>query len=343
MSLLSTAGTIGRHVTKHNKIDEPKSLIKSKAFCEKGELMEIITLTLNPAIDVHCKCDDFCAHKESIASILSRDMGGKGINLSRALASCGKSHKTLVVVGDENGEEFLKLLQKDGLDVSCVQTEGRIRENITVHQKDKKETRLSFEGFRAQESLIDCVLENIPSDLTNTVITFTGSAPNGIPKQKIIEFLFEVKERGAKLVLDSRSLSTEEIVSLSPWLIKPNEDETEIYSGKKITSPKIAEEVALDFHKKGVENVLISLGGRGAVLANNDGVFYLPAPCIKVVSTIGAGDSMIAGFISGAIDKKGSKEQLAYSIACGSSACETEGTKPPKAERIEELYRLILG
>ncbi len=343
MSLLFTAGIIGLRVTKHNFIDEQKALSKVRLFVKKVKIMEIITLTLNPAIDVHCKCDDFCAHKESIASIISRDMGGKGINLSRALLSCGKSHKTLVVVGDENGEEFLKLLQKDGLDVACVQTKGRIRENITVHQKDKKETRLSFEGFKVQENLIDAILEKIPNDLTNTVVTFTGSAPNGISKQKIIEFLLKIKERGAKLVLDSRSLSIEEILSVSPWLIKPNEDETETYSGKKLSSIAVAREVALDFHKKGVENVLISLGERGAVFANNNGVICLSAPKVKVVSTIGAGDSMIAGFISSAIDKKENKEQLAYSIACGSSACETEGTKPPQKERIKKLYDMILS
>ena len=304
--------------------------------------MEIITLTLNPAIDVHCTCDDFCAQKESIAKITSRDMGGKGVNLSRALLSCGKNHKTLVVVGNENGEEYLTNLEKDGLSMIAVKSNGRIRENITLHQQGKKETRISFDGFLASDELIDLVLGAIPKNLESVIVTFTGSVPNGISKEKITTFLKEVKSRGAKLVLDSRSLTLSDILSLSPWLIKPNEDETEAYSGKKVENLESAKEIALDFHKKGVENALISLGSRGAVLATGGEVIELGAPSVKVVSTIGAGDSMIAGFVASSVDGKTKKECLAYSIACGSAACEQAGTKPPKRERIEELFEKIL-
>ena len=300
--------------------------------------MKIITLTLNPAIDVHAKCDDFGEQKESIASIMSRDMGGKGVNLSRALLSSGIKHQCLVVVGDENGEEFVSGLKGDGLDLTVVQTSGRIRENITIHQKGKKETRLSFEGFQATNELLDKVKKAIPSNLTDTILTFTGSAPNGIAKEKLIEFLQEMKNRGAKLVLDSRTLSIENIISLSPWLIKPNEDEAKTYSGKEITDEIVAQEVARTFYKAGVENVLMSLGSRGAVLSCEEGDFYKKAPNIKAVSTIGAGDSMIAGFIAKSIEGGSKQNCLSYAIACGSSACLEEGTKAPKKENITKLF-----
>ncbi len=303
--------------------------------------MKVITLTLNPAIDVHARCDDFGEQKESIASILSRDMGGKGVNLSRALLSCGKKHKCLVVVGDENGEEFVRGLKENGLDLIVIQVQGRIRENVTIHQKGKKETRLSFEGFQVGKELLSEVKKAIPTDLSDTIVTFTGSAPKGIDKEKLIEFLQELKARGAKLVLDSRSLSIDDIISLSPWLIKPNEDEAKTYSGKEISDEKVGLAVAREFREKGVENVLMSLGSRGAVLSCKEGDFYKKAPSINAVSTIGAGDSMIAGFIARSIEGDGKQSCLNYAIACGSSACMEEGTNPPKKERIEELLKSI--
>lgn len=301
--------------------------------------MKVITLTLNPAIDVHCECNDFALKKESIAKIISRDMGGKGVNLSRALLSCGKKHKSLVVTGAENGDEFKRELDKDGLDLIEVSIDGRIRENITIHQAEVGETRLSFEGFTAPSDLLEKVLDAIPSDLSDYILTFTGSTPKGASKESVMDFLKKLKGRGAKLVLDSRSLTIEDIIAVSPWLIKPNEDESKTYSGLEMTDFKQAKQVAKKFHDSGVENALISLGGRGAVLVNNDGEFEAVAPKIEVLSTIGAGDSMIAGFISAELDGMTSADKLNFAISCGSSACMERGTKAPKIENITKLFK----
>lgn len=300
--------------------------------------MKVITLTLNPAIDVHCECNDFALKKESIAKIISRDMGGKGVNLSRALLSCGKKHKSLVVTGSENGDEFLRGLALDGLDVIEVSIDGRIRENITIHQTGVGETRLSFDGFTAPSDLLERVISAIPTDLSDYIVTFTGSTPKGVSKESVMNFLKKLKGRGAKLVLDSRSLTIEDIVSLSPWLIKPNEEESKTYSGLEMTDYNAAKLVAKKFHDSGVENVLISLGGRGAVLVNDDCEFESVAPKIEVLSTIGAGDSMIAGFISAELDRMTSADKLNFAISCGSSACMESGTKAPKIENITKLF-----
>ena len=95
--------------------------------------MKIVTLTLNPAFDVHCFCDNFKPYHESIAQMTSRDAGGKGVNVSRALTANGTENLAIVVVGKENGTEFCQALQKDGLSVFAIWVDGRIRENITLH------------------------------------------------------------------------------------------------------------------------------------------------------------------------------------------------------------------
>ena len=119
--------------------------------------MKIITVTLSPAFDIHCNTESFAAEHENFANITSYDAGGKGINLSRALLACGTKSLAIVAVGKENGASFLSALDSDALSYKSIELEGRIRENVTIHVKDKKETRLSFNGFVADKSLIEKV------------------------------------------------------------------------------------------------------------------------------------------------------------------------------------------
>ena len=123
--------------------------------------MKIVTLTLNPAFDVHCFCDNFKPYHESIAQITSRDAGGKGVNISRALKANGTENLAIVIVGKENGAEFCQDLEKDGLSVSAVWVDGRIRENITLHQTKNPETRISFEGFSCDNGVLEEIKERI--------------------------------------------------------------------------------------------------------------------------------------------------------------------------------------
>lgn len=97
--------------------------------------MKIVTLTLNPAFDMHCFAENFRPYHESIAEITSLEAGGKGVNVSRALSANGVENLAVVVVGKENGDAFLSALEKDGLTCAPVWTDGRIRENVTLHEK----------------------------------------------------------------------------------------------------------------------------------------------------------------------------------------------------------------
>ena len=121
--------------------------------------MKITTLTLNPAFDLHCYADAFLPQRENIFEITARDAGGKGVNVSRALKANSVENAAVCIVGSENGEEFLASLRAEGLTVRAVKAAGRIRENITLHEKEKAETRISFKGFAADEGLLAEVLD----------------------------------------------------------------------------------------------------------------------------------------------------------------------------------------
>jgi 1-phosphofructokinase family hexose kinase len=171
----------------------------------------------------------------------------------------------------------------------------------------------------------------------NTIITFTGSIPNGITTQDVLQLLRDFRNRGAKIVVDSRSVSMAELIDFKPWLIKPNKDEAEGYASKSIQTIDDAVEIAQTFQKNGIENVVISLGGDGAVWACKDEMMVGQSPKVNVLSTIGAGDSMLAGFIDGTAKGLNPLEILKRAIAYGTAACMQEGTLPPQKQDIQAL------
>lgn len=299
--------------------------------------MKIYTLTLNPAYDVHAAVDGFAAGKENFATVLSRDAGGKGVNVSRALLCGGVENTAIVAVGKENGDEFKNRLQREGLRCVFLERAGRIRENLTLHVAGEKETRISFSGF----SLDDGVFEDLDGMLDvskGDVVAFTGSVPEGVSITRVKAFLKGLKERGVRLAVDSRSLSIADITEIEPWLVKPNEEEFAKYFGVEVNGFDDCVLYATELSLNGVENVMVSLGERGAMLAS-DGLYIATPPKVKAKSTIGAGDSAIAGFISAFVADMGSANCLKVAVAYGTAACLTDGTNAPNRSDIDEILK----
>ena len=301
--------------------------------------MKIYTLTLNPAYDIHAYTAHFEPFHENLAEILSREAGGKGVNISRALTVYGTQNTALVVVGKDNCADFLSELDKAKMSYMTFEREGRIRENLTLHTSDSDETRISFSGFSADESLLFEAEEKIEPE--NSIVTFTGRVPKGISMSAVKSFLKRLSQRGAKIVIDSRSFTLEDIFEVKPWLIKPNQEEISEFFGCNIETVVSAAEKAREIGARGVENVMISLGAQGAILFDGKKIHTATPPKITAVSTIGAGDSSIAGFISAYSEEKSAAECLRLAVAFGSSACLTEGSMPPRKQDIEEIYQKI--
>lgn len=299
--------------------------------------MNIYTITLNPAYDVHADAEHFAAFHENLAHVTSREAGGKGVNLSRALKNGGTEHTTIVVLGKDNCTEFKEDLAKAGLTTLFLAKPGRIRENLTLHCANQPETRISFSGFPADDSLLDEVAELMEVD-EDTVITFTGRVASGMSMEKVKAFLKGLQAKGAKIVLDSKSFTLEDIFEVSPWLIKPNQEEIAEYLNCPIDTLDEAVEKAKIFAQHGVTNVMVSLGEQGAMLLCGDSTYIATPPAIDAKSTIGAGDSTLAGFVAAADRGEDPAGCLRNAVTYGTAACMTAGTLPPTAEGIAEIY-----
>jgi len=304
--------------------------------------MKIITLTLNPAFDVHCFSENFQPFQENLAKITNNEAGGKGVNISRALTVCGTENLPFVVLGEENGESFARAMSADGMTYRTISVRGRIRENITIHTDNADETRISFAGFDAPADLLAQVENALADEIDGeTVVTLTGRNPSGVGIEETKAMLRRFAEKGAKIVIDSRSFSLSDLVEMKPWLIKPNQEEISAYLGREIESLDEVIEAAKKLHEGGMANVMISLGSKGALLVSDEGIFSAKPPKIEALSTIGAGDSSIAGFLAASSEGLGAKDALCRAVAYGTAACLTEGTKPPRPEDVTCVMREI--
>ncbi len=302
--------------------------------------MDIITLTLSPAYDVHVYAPSFLIGRENHVKTISNNCGGKGLNISRALGEYGIKNTAILLLGDENCEVFENTVLNKNIVPRVLKTNGRIRENITVHTDSGEETRISFDGFSADGSVISKLRESLLLRCGD-ILTVTGSIPPGIDIKEFLEYLSELKESGIKIVIDSRSLSLADIAKIKPLLIKPNAEEVSKYLNREIKEIKEAVFAASELSALGVENVIISLGELGAVLSAQGRTFIAKAPKIDTVSTIGAGDSMIAGFIAATKSGMDIEEALKYAVAFGSAACLSEGSLPPEKSNIQSLINKI--
>lgn len=303
--------------------------------------MKIITITLNPAFDVHCNIENMQLYKENYVSSFVKHAGGKGINISRALTSFGVENTALCVLGKSGAEEFLTGVKNESVACIPIMADGRIRENITIHSSGK-ETRISFEGFSIDKEILDSVYKTIETEkCDDLLITFTGRLCKGITTRAAIEMLKRIKSLGAKLIVDCNSFRLEDLAELKPFLIKPNEQEISDLMGYDIKTVDDAVAAVSKLNGHCAENIIVSLGDKGFVYGGMNGIFNITVPQISPVSTIGAGDSLIAGFVAGMSMKADTDETLKLAASFGTAACMTEGTTPPDKADIVNLKNEI--
>ena len=284
------------------------------------------TVTLSPAIDLHLSLPSLAVGREQNARVIGRFAGGKGINVSTVLDSYGIENRALCLLGEQNGSEFRAFphLPKNLLPFSVG---GSVRENITLHSAEG-ETRISLadkidpvSAKNACKALFDAI------EPGNRFVAFCGSVPNGISEDFLIDRLRTVQKNGALLLCDSRSLSAAALKEILPYCIKPNEFEFSALCGGD-------EKEALSLAR----NVLLTNGGKDGLFLSEKRRFRLIPPHIAPVSTVGAGDSTLAGFIVGKMRGLAESEALRLALAFGSAACLTDGTAPPERKTADALF-----
>lgn len=294
----------------------------------------IYTLTLNPSLDYTIHVNDFAPGKINRTDAEEIFVGGKGINVSLVLKQLGYDSVVLGFVGGFTGNEIERFLQKEKIRTDLVLVEGNSRINIKMESNE--ETAINGMGPIISEENINALLEKIKQIHDGDVLIISGSVPSSLPKDIYQQILKVLSDTETDIVVDAEKELLLNTLNDHPFLIKPNDEELSEIVGRKIDTFSDALQGAGFLQENGARNVLVSMGSKGACLLEENGKEYIFEGLKgKVINTVGAGDSMVAGFIAGWLKKKDYAYALKIGSLAGSATAFSLGlcTK----EKIEEL------
>ncbi len=305
----------------------------------------ITTLTLNPCIDKTVTVKSFDAERVNRAESVRLDPGGKGINVSLALAALGIKSRAVGVLC-RGGEAISEALERAGVEGLFIPSPGEIRTNLKIFDRSSRRTiELNEQNPPLPENCLKkAVAEVCKSSADSEVLVLSGSVPPGVGESVYREIIEAARLANPeiKTVLDAGGGLLKNGLGARPFLIKPNVEELEQTFGVKIGSDaeavSLCRKIIADF---GVGAVLLSMGSDGALAVTSGAAFRGKAVRIEPKSAQGAGDAMVAGACAAILgDKTGADELLKFGLACAAGAVESEGTGFGSRERFEELLKL---
>ena len=296
------------------------------------------TITLNPAIDMLTKVENFELGKLNRTGESDYVVGGKGINISLLLKNIGKESKALGFIAGFTGYFIKDELKKLGIESDFVETKGFTRINIKL--TTDTETEINSQSSKVSEENIKEFFGTLEGLNSEDTVFLSGNIIPGMESDDFVKIAEKVKQKGAKLVVDSNKDMVLNTLKYKPFIVKPNEFELGEMFGAKLDSADDIKKYARKLQEMGAQNVLVSRGSKGAILFTSNGdVLGANIAKGKVVSTIAAGDSMLAMFVAKYDETKDYALSLQYASAAGGATSFSAGVG--KKELIEELLPQI--
>lgn len=304
----------------------------------------IITLTFNPCVDKSTTINGLVPEKKLHCSPPVFGPGGGGINVARALKDLGVDATAIYPSGGYSGKFLNHLMEAEGLQFKAIETATHTRENFIVQDKATNlQYRFGMPGTgitqeEGQELLQE--VERSPADF----IVVSGSLLPGMPVDIVAQVAQIAKDKGARLVIDTSGEALKRALDVGVYLLKPNLGELSSLVGKEEVSHETVDEIAREIIRRGqCQMVVVSMGPQGAKLITKDEIIVVSAPLVKQVSTLGAGDSMVAGMVLALSKNRPLKKVLQLGVACGTAATITHGSELCRREDVERLYKIIAG
>ena len=303
----------------------------------------ILTLTANPSHDRTVTLSEPLCHGavQRATAVLSQ-AGGKGVNISRASVAAGVP--TLAVLPAPKDDPFVHELLAAGIDCRPIAHPGDLRVNITISDPDGTTTKLNSPGPAMTDATRDALCEALHLRARDSDwVVLAGSLPPGAPVDWYAELVGVLADTGARVAVDTSDEPLRALVDgldvAAPHLMKPNGHELASLTGHDGDAlekdPVAAAHAARELVDRGVAHVLVTLGGDGAVLVDAEAAWHASPPPTTVVSTVGAGDSSLFGYLLGAIEGRPPSERLALAVAYGSAAAGLPGTTIPHPQHVD--------
>ncbi|KAA5544944.1 1-phosphofructokinase family hexose kinase [Adhaeribacter rhizoryzae] len=303
--------------------------------------MKIVTLTINPAVDKSTYVDELSPDNKLRCDAPIFEPGGGGINVSRAIKRMGGDSLAYYLAGGSTGNVLCQLLDKEGLTHIPIPSIKWTRENFAVTERTTdRQYRFGMPGSEIPEEEWKYSLIKLEKTSPKPeYIVASGSLPRGVPNDYYARVATIAKNMGAKLILDTSGEALKKAAGIGVYLLKPNISELAKLAGKESLEEHEREGFAQQLVRDGMcEVMVVSMGAQGAMLVTKDQIEYVAPPEIKPKSTVGAGDSMVAGMVFTLAQGWPLCEVIKYGVAAGTATTMTPGSELCNKADIEEIY-----
>ena len=285
----------------------------------------IYTITFNPALDYITQVENFKTGEINRTKTETILPGGKGLNVSIVLKNLGIENTALGFVAGFTGEELIKKLEAQGVKTDFVKVkEGITRINVKISSLNNnkvEETALNGMGPQITKENIDELLKKISNMIASDFVILSGNIAKNLENNIYEKICKILKEKGITFIVDSTQDLLINVLKYNPFLIKPNKEELEETVKCNIHTKEDIINSAKTLQEMGAQNVLVSLGNDGAILITKEGeTYFSEAPKGQVINTVGAGDSMVAGFLVGYYKTKDYEYALKMGVSAGSAS-----------------------
>lgn len=305
-------------------------------------MSQIVTLTFNPVIDKAASINGLAPEKKLRCSQPEFGPGGGGINVTRALKNLGADSLAIFPAGGYSGKFLIQLMKENGLRYLPTEMTNHTRENFIVFdQATGLQYRFGMPGSKIGQNEWQTLLDAVRKTEAEFIVA-SGSLLPGMPADIIAQVAQIAKQKGAKLILDSSGEALKKAVEVGVYLLKPNLGELSSLVGEEEVDHNSVDEIGKEIIRRGeCEVLVVSMGAQGAKMITRDTIVHVVSPVVRSVSTLGAGDSMVAGIVLALSRRKSLKEVLQYGIACGTAATLTHGSELCRKEDVEKLCRMM--
>lgn len=305
-------------------------------------MARVLTVTLNPALDLTVQLPSLRLGEVNRSESLQVHAAGKGLNVAQVLADLGHQLTVTGFLGADNPQAFEQLFETRGFADEFVRVAGETRSNIKLAEAGGQVTDINGPGLMiAEAERVELLARLKRLAPAHDLVVVAGSLPRGVQVEWFVELLRTLKQLGVRVALDTSGAALRAGLATAPWLIKPNEEELAEARGMNAGDAQALAREAWRLQVEGVEHVVISQGAEGVSwFAPSTGLHAHP-PKVQVVSTVGAGDSLLAGMLHGLLEKWSIERTLSHATAIAAQAVGQIGFGITDTAQLAELEAAV--
>jgi 6-phosphofructokinase 2 len=306
-------------------------------------MSKIVAITFSPCIDKSTSVPAFIPEKKLSCTAPRLEPGGGGINVARAIKKLGGEAVAIFPSGGYTGKFLNHLMELENVNYKAIDIASETRENIIILESStNNQYRFGMPGTPLQEKEWEQCIKTVAAIEDAEYFVASGSLPLGAPTDIYAQLAKITKGHGAKIIVDTSGEALKAAAKEGVYLLKPSIGELSTLTGIAHIKIEEVESLALELiHQNACEVMVVSLGIDGAMLVNNEESYFVAAPHVERKSTVGAGDSMVAGIVLSLSRGMSFRQALQYGVACGTAATMNAGTELCHIHDVEDLYRMI--